>query len=549
MKNRILRITGLITSIVLLIIFSLHRAGIEHRLQTCRIGISIRTLLSYNEMNPQKRSLEKFIFDLRRSGLTDLFRIPLTIREMEEAGLAQRRTVDKELTEIVLDRSVWAPEIVSPPPISVRTNGNKVTALFHTDPVRLANRSAGYLPFHTGQINMITLKRRYTHSEIDGYLVDNKLLLYSRLERKEYKKALHDPDRTERVFEPYAHLLEENRIIQQCIRAFRERKAGIIILPFFGPLLEERSSFDLTFLIREIHKGLSATPVPTGFILPDNLIPVLLWALVLMVMLVLTGETLFSLLLAAPVLFYDRANVLPGLYIALFFILLSTTIWRSVLRQIELNRSLSRVFLILIPAVFGGCLILSALGTTPVHLAGLERVIGVRFLLILCMIILIHLNRNFLGIENPNRSVRMSDLTLIGLLILTGLVFLFRSTNTSWTLPYEIEFRDWLENIFFVRPRIRELFIGYPLFTAGLLARKKDKTINGFFGLTLFFGSLAVLSSLNTFLHYHSQFIIALFRTAYGIFGGILLGFVYYGLYRTVKMILPGRKKNSSPES
>lgn len=115
------------------------------------------------------------------------------------------------------------------------------------------------------------------------------------------------------------------------------------------------------------------------------------------------------------------------------------------------------------------------------------------------------------------------------------LYYVMRSGNEASVTGLEMQFRQWLEDVFYVRPRTKEWLIGLPLFVLGLYLQMKGKK-----GMFLYIpGVIGFLSIVNTFTHFHIPLYLSVLRTVCSLGLGLALGFVFIGLYRMVEKWLP----------
>jgi hypothetical protein len=118
-------------------------------------------------------------------------------------------------------------------------------------------------------------------------------------------------------------------------------------------------------------------------------------------------------------------------------------------------------------------------------------------------------------------------------------IYILRSGNyVSFKIPFlENYLREALESILFVRPRTKEFLIGYPLllFAFVYTDRKIPRSWLWFFN-TL--GSVALISIINSFCHFHTPILISAIRTALGLSIGILVGIAYIFIYKLCLIII-----------
>jgi len=101
----------------------------------------------------------------------------------------------------------------------------------------------------------------------------------------------------------------------------------------------------------------------------------------------------------------------------------------------------------------------------------------------------------------------------------------------------EIKFRAILDRLLFVRPRTKEFLIGYPALICGIAFALRGQ--RRWAAPLVVFGSIGLVSTLNTFCHIHTPLTISLVRALNGAVLGALVGGVAYWLIR----FLPGREK------
>jgi hypothetical protein len=129
-------------------------------------------------------------------------------------------------------------------------------------------------------------------------------------------------------------------------------------------------------------------------------------------------------------------------------------------------------------------------------------------------------------------------LTVVMMMIV--IIYLIRSGNYMQGLEVEHEFRAFLENVFFVRPRFKEMFVGYPALFLGFLFINRDTSRNILWIFNVL-GVIALISFVNSFCHFHTPVLISLYRSMLGlILGGffaILFYYIYYFFVRIVRSL------------
>ncbi|MFD2672040.1 DUF5693 family protein [Marinicrinis sediminis] len=116
-------------------------------------------------------------------------------------------------------------------------------------------------------------------------------------------------------------------------------------------------------------------------------------------------------------------------------------------------------------------------------------------------------------------NIKVIYVVAAGLLGVVILYYLSRAGNAGQTLPFEMQFRTFLENTLQVRPRTQEFLIAHPLFIFAAYMVMKYRS-----GLYLFvFAVIGQLSMVNTFTHLHTPLHISAIRVGYGMLLGALV--------------------------
>lgn len=119
---------------------------------------------------------------------------------------------------------------------------------------------------------------------------------------------------------------------------------------------------------------------------------------------------------------------------------------------------------------------------------------------------------------------RYAFLGLVALVLL--LLVLARSGNDAGVgvSPLELRFRALLDQILYVRPRTKEIFLGFPALLAAIWLSLKGERA---WSRVLFVaGMIGLVSVVNTFCHIHSPFMLSAVRVANGVWVGALFGLV-----------------------
>jgi len=194
-------------------------------------------------------------------------------------------------------------------------------------------------------------------------------------------------------------------------------------------------------------------------------------------------------------------------------------------------KSLEQHFmLICLINLFGGVLA-SALLSHPIFYSKLETYTGVKLSILLPLFFAAYI----LYKQDVNR-IAAAPLTVGSFFIMLAVgsiltIAIIRSGHTvvhNFTFRGEIIFRELLEKIFFIRPRIKEFLFGHPLLLVGLYFRREKLKL---WRLCILLGLIGQVSIINTFLHLHTPFTISLFRSCLGILLGYFVGKIAIFLY------------------
>ena len=100
--------------------------------------------------------------------------------------------------------------------------------------------------------------------------------------------------------------------------------------------------------------------------------------------------------------------------------------------------------------------------------------------------------------------------------------YIYRTGNSATTSSTELAFRNFLENTLVIRPRTKEMIVGWPMLLLFIWSLRRDmKFLPMVFGLGMTIGLVSVV---NTFLHIRTPFLISLLRTGWGVLFGLLIG-------------------------
>lgn len=184
-------------------------------------------------------------------------------------------------------------------------------------------------------------------------------------------------------------------------------------------------------------------------------------------------------------------------------------------------------------------LVIHALGSVPNLVLMIQMVRGIKLqlLLPLAFSLLIFLNPKEIraGLE---QSLKIKHVVIAaGVFGVLLAVYLMRSGNFPIIPVTDSEriFRDYLDQLFVVRPRFKEFLIGHPLFMLGLVMRSRMRLVKNFYWdgrFILWVGMIGQISIINTFMHFHAPLGEAIVRTFNGLWIGFLVSLPLIYLFR-----------------
>lgn len=138
------------------------------------------------------------------------------------------------------------------------------------------------------------------------------------------------------------------------------------------------------------------------------------------------------------------------------------------------------------------------------------------------------------GVKKQLQIFLQKRLTIFSLVVflgvlLTAIIFIGRSGHTMGVpVPaFELKFRAFLEEILYVRPRSKEIFLGHPAFILAVTAFV-SKWKNKLFFLFILLATIGEGSMVETFAHMRTPIFISFVRGVEGIVLGSLLGVLVY---------------------
>jgi len=359
-------------------------------------------------------------------------------------------------------------------------------------------------------------------------------------------------------------------------RAFYERGVRVLFIrPFYMPengragLAETNSSYISDLKERLERSGFSAGKTQSLPPLRTGNLPILLLSLGLAaalclllrsftklpawseVLLLITSVAAFALFYAAGEIVLFRK--LFALASALIFPVLSITsvfdLKKPAAPVATLSKAMSMVLTSFFIAAIGALYITGALADTA-FMTGARQFMGVKIAFALPLLatgIYWVLNSEQFSdrkklLDLLNSPVTFAILLCFAIVGGVGAIYILRSGNFGiGVLDIERVARSLLENLMSVRPRTKEFLIGYPALLLGALYYLKGK--RSLLWAFLIVGTIGPVSTVNSFCHAHSPFMISVLRSFYGVLLGILAGIIYYLLYNLARRTAETSKK------
>ncbi|MCM3704264.1 DUF5693 family protein [Cytobacillus firmus] len=183
---------------------------------------------------------------------------------------------------------------------------------------------------------------------------------------------------------------------------------------------------------------------------------------------------------------------------------------------------------------FAGIIIITSLLNGNEYLIKIEAFRGVKltYIVPILFVMIYALLRDFKSILNM--KVQYWHLAVIGLIGFIGLYYISRTGNAGSVSSIELAFRQWLEEVLYVRPRTKEFLIGFPFFVFALYIYPLHQKISLYL---LIPGVIGYLSIVNTFTHLHIPLYISLLRTFYSLVLGLVIGLLFIFLYKQGRSI------------
>ncbi len=180
-----------------------------------------------------------------------------------------------------------------------------------------------------------------------------------------------------------------------------------------------------------------------------------------------------------------------------------------------------------------GGLWISVLLASPQTMLGLSTLPGIKAAFVIPVLwvgsvaYVRHVNRSWSWAtcrQILDTPLRLGSILAGGLVLACAVFYLIRSGNSGAVSGSELNTRDFLETLFYMRPRTKEFLIGYPFLVLWVMGTPKK-----WFFLPL--ATVALVSMINSFCHLHTPFILTLYRCILGVGLGGFVGVVYRTVY------------------
>jgi hypothetical protein len=198
-------------------------------------------------------------------------------------------------------------------------------------------------------------------------------------------------------------------------------------------------------------------------------------------------------------------------------------------------------FIITVVLSIAGGLLISGIHYEIEYLLYLERFKGVSIAhfippLILMFFLLLHhdMVRKDTALRVLNQPIRIYQIVVIGFIGAVAYYYLSRTGNQGVLMPFESEFRSFMEESLGVRPRTKEFLIAHPFLVLIIFYWKRMRLIKWF----LPFALIGQISIVNTFTHFHTPTMISIERSINGMWLGLLIGLLLIILVETGTRII-----------
>jgi len=255
---------------------------------------------------------------------------------------------------------------------------------------------------------------------------------------------------------------------------------------------------------------------------------------------VLYSIAAFLLIIVGIYLYDYNMSMLVLAFLLTILVPSSTTLWVYGVLSNKERKSYSIILLYYLMSsltyLVSGCFLWLAMSTFDFRIGFVTYKMAILSYILPLIIILISVLKmndyRFADVKKALFNKKVVSITIITIFLLY--IYLSRSGNYSLfsATPLELQIRMLLEENFLVRPRAKELLLGYPcMFLLFLIDRQTHKTLF----IYLLLGSAIIgISVLNTFCHSFTPINVSLMRVILGFLLGTLTALTTYILVKFI---------------
>ncbi len=288
-------------------------------------------------------------------------------------------------------------------------------------------------------------------------------------------------------------------LISRARRAVVERKNGIVY--FDGKY--DKSLLDKTKnVLKKIGFRIGK---PKPFIIPNYISIISGFALILFSAFFIDRRFLF--LSFIPILgIWFNVNI----YLSYILIFILPALW--------LPKNIKGYFTSFLLILTAGALIHFIYFQTP-YVTGAKYPRGIKAVLIVPILFLIY---------KEKIRFKKEDVKIILILSILAFIYVIKSGNYIEPTNFERRIRDYMDMIFYVRPRFKEFLIGFPLLWIIAKYNIKNKFVK-------MLSVLAYISIFDSFLHPYTDAALSAYRSFISLILGIFIGELYYIIWKASK--------------
>lgn len=329
---------------------------------------------------------------------------------------------------------------------------------------------------------------------------------------------------------PEMRVLSDERILNRYMRAAKERNMRVL---YVRPFVDGEDSWDRSLnLLHALQDRLQDAGFDLGQAQPFAswstpwfwiaLVGVGIWATTILYAIdlfprwksLVYGGGLLGLALSMVLLSFNSILARQGLA------LLAAVVFPCLAMQFKWGKgTLARYAVAAAVSLVGALFVVAMLSGTE-FLVKVQEFRGVKLMHLLPIAVVVFTLIRPLG-EWLKKSIPVRYLLGLGVLGLAGILYILRTGNFGLpVLSFEVQAREFLENVLVVRPRTKEFFLGHPALYFALHSKEPHKS----WWLPL--SVIGQISLVNTFTHTHTFLWVSLLRTAYGLVFGYFIGWL-----------------------